>query len=141
MPPVDSGVARTRVRGSPSRTRGPCYSRSAVSSRDAERNSYLPPTPTACDARLVNYVTIVERRVNKGYLPLIEAKNVRIARTHTHASRYVLRKLLASNRRAMALARGRHLGSIGARRRRDCARKFSFLGRNARYVRRFININ
>lgn len=81
----------------------------------------------ACDARLVNYVTIVERRVNKGYLPLIEAKNVRIARTHTHASRYVLRRLLAPNRRAMALARGRHLGSIGAGRRRDkCARKHSF---------------
>lgn len=37
-------------------------------------------------ARLGNYVTIVERRVNKGYLPLIEAKNVRIARTHTHVT-------------------------------------------------------
>lgn len=60
--------------------------------------------------RLGNYVTIVARRVNKSYLPLIEAKNVRIARAHTHVSR----RLLAPHCRVVASARHRHLGSIVA---------------------------
>lgn len=60
-------------------------------------------------ACLGNYVTIVARLVNKGNLPLIEAKNVRIARAHTHVTP---RRLLDADCRAMAPARARHLGSI-----------------------------
>lgn len=46
-----------------------------------------PPAAVARSTRLGNYVTIVARRINKSYLPLIEAKNVKIARAHTHVSR------------------------------------------------------
>ena len=84
-------VVRTRVGASRLSVRSPLSFSLSLSDRDVSRSviarEKLAPATGGRPTRLENYVTIVARHVNKGYLPLIEAKNVRIARAHTHVTR------------------------------------------------------